>query len=33
MCCDIELFRERLLEKMHATISKGIVDGFVFTVV
>ena len=28
----IQLFRERLLEKVHATISKGIVGGFEFTV-
>ena len=29
---DIPLFRERLLEKGHATIPKGIVGGFKFTV-
>ena len=28
----IQLFRERLSEKVHATIPKGIVDGFQFTV-
>ena len=28
----IQLFRERLSEKVHATIPKGIVDGFEFTV-
>ena len=28
----IQLFRERLLEKVHATIPKGIVGGFEFTV-
>ena len=28
----IQLFRERLSEKVHATISKGIVGGFEFTV-
>ena len=27
----LQLFRERLSEKEHATIPKGIVDGFVFT--
>ena len=27
-----QLFRERLLEKVHATIPKGIVGGFKFTV-
>ena len=27
MFSDIELFGERLLKKMHVTISKGIVDG------
>ena len=27
----IQLFRERLSEKVHATISKGIVGGFEFT--
>ena len=27
----IQLFRERLLEKVHATIPKGIVGGFEFT--
>ena len=30
MC--IQLFRERLSEKVHATIPKGIVGGFEFTV-
>ena len=29
----IQLFRERLLEKVHATIPKGIVGGFEVTVV
>ena len=29
---DIQLFRERLSEKVHATIPKGIVGGFKFTV-
>ena len=28
----LQLFRERLLEKVHATIPKGIVGGFEFTV-
>ena len=28
----IQLFRERLSEKLHATIPKGIVGGFEFTV-
>ena len=28
----IQLFRERLSEKVHATIPKGIVGGFQFTV-
>ena len=28
----IQLFRERLSEKVHATILKGIVGGFEFTV-
>ena len=28
---DIQLFRERLSEKVHATIPKGIVGGFQFT--
>ena len=28
----IQLFRERLLQKVHATIPKGIGGGFVFTV-
>ena len=28
----IQLFRERLLEKVHATIPKGVVGGFEFTV-
>ena len=28
----IQLFRERLSEKVHATIPKGIVEGFEFTV-
>ena len=35
-CCSkgnvIQLFRERLSEKVHATIPKGIVGGFEFTV-
>ena len=30
--CSIQLFRERLSEKVHATISKGIVGAFEFTV-
>ena len=30
---NIQLFRERLSEKVHATIPKGIVGGFEFTVV
>ena len=30
--CEIQLFRERLSEKVHATIPKGIVGGFQFTV-
>ena len=29
---NIQLFRERLSEKVHATIPKGIVGGFEFTV-
>ena len=29
---DIQLFRERLSEKVHATILKGIVGGFEFSV-
>ena len=29
---DIQLFRERLSEKVHATIPKGIVGGFEFAV-
>ena len=29
---NIQLFPERLSEKVHATIPKGIVDGFEFTV-
>ena len=29
---DIQLFRERLWEKVHTTIPKGIVGGFEFTV-
>ena len=29
---DIQLFPERLWEKVHTTISKGIVGGFEFTV-
>ena len=29
---DIQLFRERLWEKVHTTISKGIVGGLEFTV-
>ena len=28
----IQLFQERLLEKVHATVLKGIVGGFKFTV-
>ena len=28
----IQLFRERLSEKVHATIAKGIVGGFEFSV-
>ena len=32
-CIHIQLFRERLSEKVHATILKGIVGGFEFTVV
>ena len=28
----VQLFRERLSEKVHATIPKGIVGGFEFTV-
>ena len=28
----LQLFRERLSEKVHATIPKGIVGGFEFTV-
>ena len=31
-CYHILLFRERLLEKVDATIPKGIVGGFVFPV-
>ena len=31
-CLCIQLFRERLSEKEHATIPKGIVGGFEFTV-
>ena len=31
-CSHIHLFRERLLEKVHATIPRGIVGGFEFTV-
>ena len=31
-CSRIQLFRERLLEKVHATIPRGIVGGFEFTV-
>ena len=35
-CCDalngIQLFRERLSEKAHATVPKGIVGGFEFSV-
>ena len=30
-CLYIQLFRERLSEKVHATIPKGIVGGFEFT--
>ena len=29
----IQLFRERLSDKVHATIPKGIVGGFKFTVI
>ena len=29
--CNIQLFRERLSEKVHATIPKGIVGSFEFT--
>ena len=29
---NVQLFRQRLSEKVHATISKGIVGGFEFTV-
>ena len=29
---DLQLFRERLSEKVHATIPKGIVGGFEFAV-
>ena len=29
----IQLFRERLSEKVHATVPKGIVGGFEFTVI
>ena len=32
VCDCIQLFRERLKEKVHATIPKGIVGGFEFTV-
>ena len=32
VCWCIQLFRERLSEKMYATILKGIVGGFEFTV-
>ena len=32
MCSCVQLFRERLTEKVHATISKGIVGGFELTV-
>ena len=32
MFSDIQLFRERLSEKVHATILKGIVGGLEFTV-
>ena len=31
-CCSIQLFREKLSEKVHATVPKGIVGGFKFTV-
>ena len=31
-CERLQLFRERLSEKVHATIPKGIVGGFEFTV-
>ena len=33
MPVSIQLFRERLSEKVHATIPKGIVGGFEFTVI
>ena len=32
MFSDIQLFRERLLTKVHTTILKGIVSGLEFTV-
>ena len=31
-CVRLQLFRERLSEKVHATIPKGIVGGFEITV-
>ena len=31
LCCYIQLFRERLSGKVHATILKGIVGGFEFS--
>ena len=31
--CNIQLFRERLSQKVHATIPNGIVGGFEFTVI
>ena len=31
-CSNIQLFRERLSEKVHATIPKGIVGGFEFSI-
>ena len=31
-CIHIQLFRERLSDKVHATISKGVVGGFEFFV-
>ena len=32
LCSRVHLFRERLSEKVHATIPKGILGGFEFTV-
>ena len=31
LTCSVQLFRERLLEKVHSTIRKSIVGGFEFT--